>query len=283
MRQPASRPHPARSGGRATWACAALLVALGLLASGAAAQVPAGPQETREYSYGLGRIAWTFPQGLPAGFAIARWSAGARIECLGGERNCDVQVYARDVTLDDEDLRIALERDLGSRLPGTAVSRSAIKARGGIAWLSAEDRRPGARYRELTLGYAYKGAALVRFELAANQPADLGLLLQLVASARALDAAPAWSGRLREFLRVCNARYPDMAQANTRAFAASRFAAVKGVPLPAEPKGDSLEAIAYRYTTAFETAFDDHRPAARRAFCQDFPRWIDLARKTLAE
>jgi hypothetical protein len=261
-------------------ACAVAILALAVQA---AAQTPAGSRETREYSYGLGRIAWTFPPALAAGFAVGRWSAGARIECLGGERSCDVQVYARDVTVDDEDLRIALERDLGSRLPGAAVSRTGVKTRGGIAWLSAQDRRRGVRYRDLTLGYAYKGAALVRFELATDRPADLDLVLQLIESARALDAAPAWSGRLREFLRVCNARYPEMAQANTHAFAASRFAPVKGVPLPAQPQGNSLEAIAYRYTTAFETAFDDHRPAARRAFCENFPHWIGLARQTLAE
>ena len=41
-------------------AVAAVLAAIGLCAA------PALGQETRGYSYGVGRIAWTFPEGLAA-------------------------------------------------------------------------------------------------------------------------------------------------------------------------------------------------------------------------
>ena len=83
--------------------------------------------------------------------------------------------------------------------------------------------------RYLTLGYAYKGSALLRFEIGSNSIADIGPVLALVHGARAIDAPENWSLRTRDFRAACDDRFPVYKDANYRAFAASPFAAVDPV------------------------------------------------------
>ena len=76
-----------------------MAIAVSLCALSALGQGPPGRQETRTYSYGIGRIAWTFPDALAAEFAVPRWTAGPRVLCEAREVRCEVQVHVRDVSV----------------------------------------------------------------------------------------------------------------------------------------------------------------------------------------
>jgi hypothetical protein len=261
------------------------LAAIGFCAAPALSQNLTGKQETRDYSYGVGRITWTFPEGLEVDLAPPGWTAGARVQCRGEGVRCEVQVDARDISVSDEDRRSELQHAIRLRLPQQAKQALRIQTRGanpGIAYITLEDRRGRDYFRYLTLGYAYKGAALLNFELASDNLADLGPVLALVDGARAIDALEMWTLRLRDLQAVCEERFPAYKEANDRAFASSPFASVD--PVRQEVKAEkpsSVVAIARQRLMEFVAAFDSNPPERRRFFCEGFPKWVAEAAKTL--
>ena len=105
-----------------------------------------------------------------------------------------------------------------------------------IVYVTLEDVRRGEHLRYLTLGYAYKGPALFRFEISSNTIADIGPVLALVDGARAIDALEKWSVRMRDFRAACDERFPAYKDANDRAFAGVAFSVVgPGGGSPATP------------------------------------------------
>lgn len=263
-----------------------LIAAAGVCAAPALGQNPAGRQETRSYSYGIGRIAWTFPEGLAADFAVPQWSAGARVECNGKGLRCEVQANTRDISLSDEDRRGDLRQAMRLRLPKAGKQISNIQTYGasaGVVYLTVEDPRRGEHFRYLTLGYAYKGVAVVSFEVTANNLGDIGPVLALVDGARAVDALEMWAQRMRDYRAVCEERFPAYKEANDRVFAASPFAAAglereSGKPAP-EPS--NVVAVARQRLMDFAVAFDGSPLERRRSFCEGFPKWVAEAAKGL--
>jgi hypothetical protein len=171
------------------------------VATPALGQNLAGKQETRSYVYGVGRITWTFPDALEADLAPPGWTAGARVQCRGKGVRCEVQVNARDISVPDEDHRRDLEHAIRLRLPGEAKQALRVQTRGAnreIVYVTLEDQRGKDYLRYLTLGYAYKGPALINFELTSDRLTDLGPLLALVEGANAIDALEMWTLRLRD-------------------------------------------------------------------------------------
>lgn len=145
---------------------------------------------------------------------------------------CEVQVHARDISVSDEQLRDDLVQAMRLRLQEPLKRVLNFQTYGGSqrsVYASLEDVRPGKHMRYLTLGYAYKGSALLRFEIGSNSIADIGPVLALVHGARAIDAPENWSLRTRDFRAACDDRFPAYKDANYRAFAASPFAAVDPV------------------------------------------------------
>jgi hypothetical protein len=262
-----------------------LIAAAGVCAAPALGQNP-GRQETRSYSYGIGRIAWTFPEGLAADFAVPQWSAGARVECNGKGLRCELQANTRDISQSDEDRRGDLRQAMRLRIPKPAKQALNVQTYGasaGVVYITLEDSRRGEHFRYLTLGYAYKGVAVLSFEASANKLADIGPVLALVDGARPVDALEMWALRLRDYRAVCEERFPAYKEANDRAFAASPFAAaglgqesVKAAPEPA-----NVVAIARQRLMDFAAAFDGSPLERRRSFCEGFATWVAEAAKGL--
>jgi hypothetical protein len=255
------------------------------VAAPALGQNLAGKQETRSYVYGVGRIAWNFPGTLEADLAPPGWTAGARVQCRGKGIRCEVQVNARDISVPDEDHRRELAHAIRLRLPNEAKQAIRVQTRGAggeIVYITFEDHRGKDYYRYQTVGYAYKGAALLNFELTSDHLADLGPLLELVEGAKAIDALEMWALRLRDLQSVCEERYPAYKEANGRAFAASPFAAVNPVRQDAKQEEPStVAAVARQRLMEFVAAFDSNPPENRRFFCEGFPKWVAEAAKTL--
>ena len=215
---------------------------------------------------------------------MPRWSAGERVQCAGKDLRCEVQVNARDISVPEEDRRAELRQAMRLKLPklnNLPLNLQTYGAKPGVVYVTLENprRADGARY--MTLGYAYKGTAVIGFELAANSPADVARVLGLVDGARALDALEMWTLRLKDFLAVCGERFPAYKEANERAFAASPFAAVNAVREAAQPEPSTVQLVARQRLMDFTTAFDGNLPERRRYFCEGFPQWVARAAETL--
>src|SRR5262245_27960280 len=75
-----------------------------------------GTRQVAGYSYGVGRLEWTFPAGLRAIFAVPHWTAGPRVKCVsekpGQEIECEVEVLARNLQVSREERRRQLLKDI---------------------------------------------------------------------------------------------------------------------------------------------------------------------------
>ena len=269
------------------------LLALGLCAGTALAQQHpgenmAGAQETVGYRQGVGRILWTFPEGLAAAFAVPHWTAGARIQCGSKEAPCEVQVFGRDISVSDAERRQQLEEALMPMLENALDKQPAFRTHGpdgAIAYATLQFARPVEGYRYMTLGYAHKGPALLKFQQLSIAAPKFDLLLRLVQDAQAVDALAMWALRLGDYRATCESRFPATKDANDRAYAASLFAAVDVVQElmkldPAQTEQSVRDGLA-RARRDFAEEFDLDQPARKQAFCDDFPRWVAEAARSL--
>src|SRR5438309_7076174 len=85
------------------------LVAADCLAQWKPGEDVSGTRQVASYSYGVGRLEWTFPASLHAIFAVPHWSAGPRVKCSGekpGQQiECEVEVQARSLPVSREERR----------------------------------------------------------------------------------------------------------------------------------------------------------------------------------
>jgi hypothetical protein len=248
----------------------------------------AGTQEAVAYRQGVGRILWTFPPGLTAVFAPPHWTAGARIQCGGKGFDCEVQVFGRDIAVSDAERRQQLEEGLAPLRANAADERLEVRTHGadaGIAYVTLQFARPVDGYRYMTLGYAHKGPALLKFQLASAAAPELGPLLRLVQDAKALDALAMWALRLGDYRATCAERFPATREANDRAHAASPFAGVDVVQAfleldPSQTEQAVRDGLA-QARRAFAQEFDSDTQERRQAFCEAFPRWVAEAARGL--
>ena len=270
-----------------------VLLALGLCAGASFAQQRpgenmAGAQEAVAYRQGVGRILWTFPADLVAVFAVPHWTAGARIQCAGNEFDCEVQVFGRDITVSDAERRQQLEEALAPLLAKPGEKPPAFRSHGtdgGIVYVTMPLARPAEGHRYMTLGYANKGSALVKFQVLSAGVPRLEPLLRLVQEAKPLDALTMWALRLGDYRATCEERFPAYKAANDRAFAASPFAAVDVVKDlltldPAQTEQAAREGLA-QARRGFAQEFDADLPERRQSFCEGFPRWVAEAARGL--
>jgi hypothetical protein len=94
-----------------------------------------------------------------------------------------------------------------------------------------------------------------------------------------------WAWRLGDYRAVCAERYPELKEANDRAFAASPFASVdvpafflQRVESPAPEKIHNMLDEARR---GYAADFDRDPEERKRAFCEGFPEWVAEASKGL--
>jgi len=249
----------------------------------------AGKREAVAYRQGVGRILWTFPAGWPAVFAVPHWSAGARVKCGGKDYDCEVMVLGRDITVSDAERRQQLAEALEPLLPNVTGGKPALRTHGAdasVVYATVQLERPAAGgYRYLSIGYAHKGPALIKFQMGSAGAPELAPLLQLVSEAKPLDALAMWALRLGDYRATCETRYPAFKAANDRAYEASPFAAVDTVQAfmkldPAQPEPQVREGLAAA-RRGFAEEFDLDTPERRQAFCEGFPRWVAEAAKGL--
>jgi hypothetical protein len=248
----------------------------------------AGTQEAVGYRQGVGRILWSFPEGLFAAFAVPNWTAGARIQCAGKDFECEVQVFGRDITVSDAERRQELEEALVPLLASALDRQPALRTYGAdarIVYATLQFAQPAGGYRYMTLGYAHKGPALLKFQLASAGAPELDPLLRLVQQAKPLDALAMWALRLGDYRATCEERFPAYKAANDAAYAASPFAAVDVVQafmqLDPSQTEQAVRAGLMQARRGFAEEFDTDLPARKQSFCEGFPRWVAEAARGL--
>jgi hypothetical protein len=255
-----------------------VLLALLLATGPGLAQPLSGTQETRYYSYGIGRITWSVPKNLEVGFAVPHFTAGPRIKCESRRYECEVQVGARDISIPDEKRAQELEEIVKPYLPVALDKKFRLLRQGTMAYTTLEDPRAGEPFKYLTVGYAQRGPSMIRFQATTNDPADTAAVLSLVQSARAEDALEMWALRFSDYEAVCAERFPAYRNNNAAALAASPFARVDLVRFflrqdskRTEPElRKELAAVRERFAREFDAA-----PAEEREpFCASLPRFI---------
>lgn len=262
----------------------ALLTALGF-ASRCLAQPLSGTQETRFYSYGVGRISWKVPKSLEVVFAVPEHTAGPRIKCDHPRYACEVQVAPRDITLSEDQRMRELEEIVRPYLPQALEKTFRPMRSGGVTYTTLEDPRPGEPYKYLSVGYVERGPAMIRFQATTNDPAHTAAVLELVASARAQDALEMWALRFSDYKAVCEERFPAYKSNNAAAFAASPFAKVDLVRFFMRADASRTEAGTREELAAvrarFAKEFDAASPEEREPFCAAYPTFIGAAAREL--
>jgi len=242
-------------------------------------------QETRFYSYGIGRITWAIPKQLEVVFAVPHFTAGPRIKCDNRRYECEVQVGPRDISLAEEKRLQELEQIVKPYLPDAVEKSFKALRKGSVTYATLEDPRPGEPYKYLTVGYTQRGPSMIRFQATTNDSADTAAVIDLVESARAEDALEMWALRFADYTAVCEQRFPGYKNNNSAAFAASPFAKVDVARFFMKQDASRTEATTRRELGAvrerFAREFDAAPQDEREPFCAALPRFIADAAKEL--
>lgn len=249
-----------------------------------------GTRQVASYSYGVGRLEWTFPAGLHAIFAVPHWSAGPRVKC-GGEKpgqeiECEVEVMPRNLQVSREDRRRQLLSDIEPMLAEAKEKTAEIQSLGDdVFYVVLEHARATGRNRYFAAGFAHRSTALLKFHAKFGARAALVTFLELVASAKAIDALPMWAWRLGDYRAVCMQRYPELKETNDRAFAASPFAAVDVhaffLQRVESPTPEKVRNLLEEGRRSYAAEFDGDSVEKKRAFCEGFPVWVAEASRGL--
>lgn len=243
-------------------------------------------QRTVGYSYGIGRITWTFPKGLETTFAVPHFTAGPRIKCTSKRYECDIEVGPRDISITNEERLGQLEVAVKPLVERTSEKTFKPFAHGkdkSVIYVTLHDRRSSASFRYLTFGYSLKGPAVIKFEARTNDAIDTIAILDLVHTAKATDALGMWALRFGDYKAACEERFPAYGTANEKAFNSSPFATVDITRFfmqldPSLTLDDANKALG-TVRVSFAESFDKEPKDKRQSLCEGFPRWIDEAAK----
>lgn len=243
----------------------------------------AGTRQVASYSYGVGRLEWTFPAGLYAIFAVPHWTAGPRVKCgsekPGQEIECEVEVQPRSLEVSREQRRRELLSGIEPLLAESKEKTARTQSYGDdMMYVVLEHAKATGHDRYFAVGFAHRSTALLKFHAKFGDRAALPSFLELVASAKAIDALPMWAWRLGDYRAVCTERYPELKEANDRAFKASPFASVD---VPAfffqrieSPTPEKVRDMLDKGRRGFAAEFDRGSVEQKRAFCEGFPEWV---------
>jgi hypothetical protein len=273
---------------------AALLLAIGALAFDAFAQWKpgedvSGTKQIANYSYGIGRLEWTFPAGLRAIFAVPHFTAGPRVKCgdnrAGFEIECEVEVAPRNLRIALEERRRQLLATVQPMLAESKEKNAEVQTAGDLLYVILEHAKAAGPSRFFAMGFAHSSTALLKFHAKFADRAALKTFLDLVASVKAIDALEMWAWRLGDYREVCAERYPELKQANDRAFANSRFSSVdvKAFFLKRiqDATPEKVSNVLEESRKGFAAEFDKDQEERKRSFCEGFPAWVTEAAKGL--
>jgi hypothetical protein len=249
------------------------------------AQTP--PAENIQGYLSVGRIKWSVPASFEHTFAVPHFSMGPRILCKGRLRHCEIYVGARDITVDMTKRRADLSAKLASYVSRSKEKTLQIRTFGTapeVIYATLTDSRPApGEFVLLTEGFSVNGTAIIHFLIQSNDLNDVRKILDVVQSARTIDALPMWAWKLSDYKSVCAERFAEHKTANDAAFKASPFASVDFVGFWT-PEGKTLEEVSTSLETKrkeYAKHFDGKPPSERLAFCKNFPQWVALAAKDL--
>jgi hypothetical protein len=178
----------------------------------------------------VGRIKWNLPANSEYGFAVPHWTMGPRILCRGQLRHCEISVGARDITIELSKRRADITAELApfvSRSKEKALQFRTFGTAPEVHYVTITDSRPApGEFVLLTQGFSVNGTAVINFLLQSNDPNDVSKILEIVQSARTIDALTVWTSKLSDYQSVCAERFPEHKATNEAAFKASPFAAV---------------------------------------------------------
>ncbi len=229
-------------------------------------------------------------QDLHAIFAVPHWSAGPRVKCggekLGQEIECEVQVTPRDLRVSREERRRQLLSDIEPLLAESKEKAAEIQSYADdMIYVVLEHAKATGRDRYFAAGFAHRSTALLKFQAKFGGRAALATFLDLVASAKAIDALPMWAWRLGDYRAVCAQLYPELKEANDRAFGASPFASVD---VPAffrqrveSPTPEKVRNMLDEGRRSYAADFDRDPVEQKRGFCEGFPKWVAEASRGL--
>lgn len=247
-------------------------------------------QQTFAYANGIGRITWTLPKDLETVIAVPHFTAGPRIKCASKRYECEIEVGPRDISITNEARLGQLEAAVNPFLKQATESNFKPLAHGKdkrVIYTTLHDNRPSTPFRYLTVGYAHKGPAVIKFTALTNDAVDTIAILSLVDEAKAIDALEMWALRFGDYKAACEDRFPAYKAANEKAFQASPFATVDvaGFYMRSDPSltRDDIDKTLKTIRASFAESFDRDPKAKRQAFCEGFPRWIVEAATGLPE
>lgn len=250
------------------------------------AQTPAA--ENIQGYISVGRIKWNVPASFEHTFGVPHFTMGPRILCKGRLRHCEIYVAARDITVDLSKRRAKLSAELEpyvSRSKEKAIEMRTFGTSPEVIYATVTDSRPApGEFVLLTQGFSVNGTAVIHFLLQSNDPNDVRKILDVVQSARAMDALPMWAWKLSDYKSVCAERFAEYKTANDAAFEASTFASVDTIGYWTKEGKTREEVAAGREASRKQYAgiFDQKPPSERLAFCKNFPQWVTLAAKDIA-
>jgi hypothetical protein len=263
----------------------ALLLTLSLAACATppAGQTSGGEGVIRNYA-GIGRISWQLARSTPTAFAVPHFTAGPRLVCQSGKIECEIDVVSRDISISPEERTEELKKQVQPHLPNATVKTFQVfhhGKTGAVTYTTLEDNRPGEQFRFLTIGFATRGTAVIKFHALTNDAMDYVSVLNIVYGAKALDAREMWALRFADYNGVCAERYPDLAEANAQALQRSNLSKVDLVEFLRRGQPDlSNEAVAAKLLDVrkgYARSFDLQPSAKRRQFCESMPEMLATA------
>ncbi len=238
--------------------------------------------------FAVGRIKWSVPASFEHIFGPPHFTMGPRIVCQGRLRHCEIYVAARDITIDLSKRRAELSAELTpyvSRAKEKALQFRTFGTAPEVTYVTLTDSRPApGEFVLLTRGFSVNGTAVIHFLIQSNDPNDVRKTLEIVQSARTIDALPTWTRKLSDYKSVCAEQLPEYKAANDAAFKSSPFASVDMFAYWTK-EGKTREEISSALEASrksYANIFNQKSQLQKVDFCKNFPQWVALAGKDLA-
>jgi hypothetical protein len=234
---------------------------------------------------GIGRIKWRLPKSFDHYFAVPEFTTGPRIKCKGPNRDCQITVVSRDITVSLKQRCAELASQIAPYLQRSeekTVQLRSFGIRPEVVYVTLTDSRPKAgEFRLYTTGFSVNGPAVIKFEHFSSDGSDLRQILEVIQSANTIDALEVWAWRLNDYRIVCEERFPAYKTTNDAAYRSSLFSSVDVLSfwqtassskvIEQVPKDLEARRLSYART------FDDMPIAQRQRFCEGFPNSVKAA------
>lgn len=244
-------------------------------------------RDERSYS-GVGRISWQHSQAIPTIFAVPHFTAGPRLLCKSSKIECEINVLSRDISIPFEDRIDELMKQVAPDLKNATVKTFQAfhhGKNGAVTYTTLEDSRRGEQFRFLTVGFATRGTAVLKFHAVTNSALDYEGVLNIVYQAKALDAQEMWALRFADYIAICAERFPEFTEVNSNALQSSRLSSVNTVEFIKRNRPELTTEAAERKLLdgrkGYAKSFDMQSIVKQRQFCQRIPDFLATATSEL--